>query len=175
MRWFLRAVPLSAVALLITIIVAVALSATLARRLAVHRAVAALLIFGFGLVLSATLTPTASALAGEASDGICSLSRADLPTLWELTRISAASLNVLLFVPLGIAVGLLPRTRAAAGVIVAAIALTFVVESVQLIAVSLGRGCHVEDLVTNLLGLAIGFAAGKLIAIMAATLLRPEG
>jgi hypothetical protein len=174
-RTFVRGVPLSAVAVLITISLAIALGPAVARRLATSRAVAMLLIFGFGLVISATLMPTAAALDGQVSDGACDLGRMGLPSLPDLFRLSETSLNVLLFVPLGIAVGLLPRNRAAAAVTVAAILLTFIVESLQLVFVALGRGCQAEDIVTNLLGLALGFAAGKLVAVLSRQLAGPGG
>jgi VanZ family protein len=159
-RSFVAAVPLAALALAIAVIVAFALSPRLARSLHTSRAIAALLLMGFGLVLAATLTPDAAAFAGDASDGTCDVSRIGLAPMSELTRISAASLNVLLFIPLGIAIGLLPRTRAAAVVTIAAIALTFFVETVQLLVTVLGRGCQTADLADNLLGLAIGIVIG---------------
>jgi hypothetical protein len=174
-RTFVRDVPLSAAAVLITIILAIAVGPALARRLATPRAVAMLLIFGFGLVISATLMPTAAALDGNISDGACDLRRMGLPPLGDLFRLSDTSLNVLLFVPLGIALGLLPRNRAATAVTIAAILLTFVVESIQLVLVGLGRSCQAEDIVTNLLGLALGFVAGKLVAVFNRQLAGPGG
>ena len=160
MRSFVAAVPLSALALVIAIIATLALSPAAARSLHTSRAIAALLLFGFGLVMAATLTPDAAALAGEASDGICDVSRLGLAPIGDLTRVSAISLNVLLFVPLGIAVALLPRTKAAAVITIVAISLTFLVETVQLLVTALGRGCQTADMVDNLLGLAVGIVIG---------------
>ena len=133
MRSFVAAVPLSAIAFVVAVIVAVVLSRGVARKLQTPRSVAALLLFGFGLVIAATLTPDAAAMEGVASDGVCDVSRVGLASIEELTSVTYVSLNVLLFVPLGLAVGLLPRTRAAATVTVAAISLTFVVEGTQLL------------------------------------------
>jgi hypothetical protein len=169
MRTFVQSVPLSAVALLMTVIAAIAFGGAVARRLHTSWAVAALLLFGFGFVISATLMPTAAALDGEVSDGVCELRRLGLPSLHELLRVSDASLNVLLFVPLGFALGLLPRNRAASGVIIGAVLLTFVVETLQLLLVGLGRDCQVRDIVTNLLGLGIGACLG----VLAGALIRP--
>lgn len=160
MRTFLGEVPLSALALAVTFVGVIALSRPVADRLPARRAVGALLVFGFGLVISATLVPTAAALEGRFSDGVCDLSRIGLAPLRELTSVSFSSLNVLLFVPLGIAVGLLPRTPAAAAVALAAVSLTFVVETIQLLLPVLGRGCQAADMADNLLGLAIGAALG---------------
>ena len=162
MRTFVGAVPLSALAMAVTIVIIVATNGTVARWLGTGRIVAVLLLFGFGFVMSATLLPTADALAGNGSTGSCDLSRIGLPTLEELTRVNDTSLNVLLFVPLGIGVGLLPRTRAAGAAVVVAVSLTFVVEMVQLLLPVLGRGCQTADMVDNLLGLGIGFVAGLL-------------
>jgi VanZ family protein len=162
-RSFLAAVPLSTLGLAITIIVAVALSPALARRLRSPRLVAGLLLFGFGLVLAATLTPDAAALRGQASDGVCDTSRIGLPPLHELLRVNFTTLNVLLFIPLGIAVGLLPRSRIAAAITILAISLTFIVETTQLLVTALGRGCETADMVDNLLGLAIGVVIGILL------------
>ena len=121
-----------------------------------------LLLFGFGFVIAATLTPDAEAVAGVVANGICDVSRVGLAPVESLTRVSSASLNVLLFIPLGLAVGLLPRTRSAAMVTVVAFSLTFVVETIQLLMTVLGRGCQTADLFDNLLGLAIGIALGTL-------------
>jgi hypothetical protein len=170
MRTFLGAVPLSAFALVIAIVVALVLSPAVGGRLRTRRSVAALLLFGFGLVFAATLVPTGAALEGAASDGVCDVSRLGLAPIEELTNVTFTSLNVLLFVPLGVAVGLLPRTRAAAAVTVLAISTTFLVEAIQLVVTVLGRGCQTADMVDNLLGLAIGIALGTLARPLVAVL-----
>ncbi len=172
MRSFVAAVPLSLFALGIAIVLAVWLSAAVARRLDTPRIVAALLLFGFGLVVAATLVPDAGGMSGEASDGVCDLSRIGLAPLDELTRVTFTSLNVLLFVPLGLAVGLLPRTRTAAVVTLAAVSLTFVVEGIQLVVTALGRGCQSADIFDNLLGLAIGMVIGALVRVLASWVLQ---
>jgi hypothetical protein len=162
MRSFVAAVPLSFVALGVSLIVSVVLAPAVARRLQTSRPLAAFLLFGFGFALSATLVPGMDALAGIHSDGSCDLSRIGLIPTSDLFRIGDPSLNVLLFVPLGLAVGLLPRTRAAAVAVVAAILLTFVIEATQLVVTPLGRGCQSADIFDNLLGLAIGIVTGAL-------------
>lgn len=174
MRSFVAAVPLSLFALGVAIVVAVWLSPAVARRLSAPRVVAALLLFGFGLVIAATLVPDAAGMSGEASDGVCDLSRIGLAPFDELTRVSFTSLNVLLFVPLGLAVGLLPRTRTAAVVTVAAVSLTFVVEGIQLVVTVLGRGCESADIFDNLLGLAIGVMLGALVRVLASWAPQPR-
>lgn len=162
MRTFIGVVPLSVLALAVSIVVALALSARVARWLRVHRWLAALLLFGFGFVISATLVPTAAALEGQASDGVCDMSRIGLAPIRELTTVNFTSLNVLLFMPLGLATGLLPRNRRTTAVTLAAISLTFVIETLQLLLPALGRGCQTADMSDNLLGLGIGIAVGLL-------------
>jgi len=162
MRTFFGLVPLSALAVAITLVIAIVLSSRLAAWLQTRRSVAALVVLGFGLVISATVMPTAAALDGISSDGVCDTSRVGFASMAELTSVNESSLNVLLFVPLGIAVGLLPWSRAAAATAAAAFSLTFIVEAIQLLLPVLGRGCQTADLVDNLMGLAIGFAVGLL-------------
>ena len=160
MRTFVGAVPLSVLAVTLTLVVAVGGSAAVARWLHTRRSVAILLLFGFGFVLSATIVPTGAALDGEISDGICNLSRMGLAPIDELTRINVTTLNVLLFIPLGVAVGLLPGTRRSVLVALAATSLTFVVETIQLLLPVLGRGCETADMADNLLGLLVGLILG---------------
>jgi hypothetical protein len=150
-------------ALLLTLIAAIGLAPALAHRLGTRRGVAALLVFGFGLVLTATLLPDGDALRGFGSDGVCDTSRIGLIPLGRLTRPNEESLNVLLLVPLGIAVAFLPRSRATVLIAIAAVSLPFVVEAVQLLVPALGRGCQTADLFDNLLGLAIGAVVGLLL------------
>jgi hypothetical protein len=159
-RSFIGVVPLSVLALALFGFVALVLSPYVARALKTRRSIAALLLLGVSLVLSATMVPTAAALEGQASDGVCDLSRMGVAPIAELTSVNFTSLNVLLFVPLGMAVGLLPRGRATALVAACAIALPFVVEGIQLTVTALGRGCQSADIVDNLLGLVIGIAIG---------------
>ena len=175
MRSFVREVPLSALAFAVAVMVAVLWSPTVARRLRTSRLVAALLLLAFGFVASATLVPDAAAMTGAGSDGICDLSRVGFAPIDELLQVNFTSLNVLLFVPLGVAVALLPRTRAAAMVTVAAIATPFVVEAIQLVVTVLGRGCQSADVFDNLLGLAIGLVIGTLVRPLLAGLSGPHG
>jgi glycopeptide antibiotics resistance protein len=167
-RTFIRDVPLSVVALTIALVFAIVLSPTIARWTQASRLVSALLLLGFGFVLAATITPTAAAIDGATSDGVCHIASIDIVRPDELLRASGASLNVLLFVPLGIALGMLPRTRAAGVSTLAAIALPFAVETVQFLLTPLGRSCQATDVFYNLMGLAIGVVAGSLFRLVRA-------
>ncbi len=152
--WFLPAVMLSA-------IVSVVIGRSLARLLRLPQSVAWGVVFAFGLILSATLTPLGD-LAEVGRSGSCDVSRVGLPPLDQLRRVNDVSLNVLLFTPLGFAIGLIPRSRTKAGLFVAAIALPACIEAVQLLAPLLGRGCQTADVFDNLGGLILGFGAGTL-------------
>lgn len=166
---------MSALAFLVAVMVAILASPAVGRRLWTSRLVAALLLFGFGFVAAATLVPDAAAMTGVSSDGVCDLSRVGFAPIDELLRINFTSLNVLLFVPLGVAVALLPRTQAAAIVTIAAIATPFVVEGIQLVVTVLGRGCQTADVFDNLLGLAIGLVIGTLGRPLVARATGPRG
>ena len=78
----------------------------------------------------------------------------------DLLRLDEASLNVLLFVPLGVSIALLPRSRLKAAIVVVAIALPFAIEAAQLVVLWLDRACESADVVDNLTGLAIGLGGG---------------
>ena len=162
MRTFIGVVPLSALALAVSFVVAIVLSGPAASWLHTRRYIAGLVLLGFALVFSATLVPTGAALDGVPSDGVCDTSRIGLAPIHELTSVNTSSLNVLLFMPLGFAVGLLPWSRPTAIVALAAASLTFVVEAIQLLLPLLGRSCQTADMVDNLMGLAIGLVIGLL-------------
>ncbi len=74
----------------------------------------------------------------------------------QLSRAGEVALNVLLLVPLGVAIGLLPRRRTTLAVVAGAALLPFAIEIVQLVVVRLGRECQAGDMIDNLTGLALG-------------------
>jgi glycopeptide antibiotics resistance protein len=131
------------------------------------------LIVSLGIILSATLTPAREALAfGAVSTGSCDLSRVGFAPLRELLRLGDTSLNVLLFVPLGVSIAFLPRSRLKVVVAVAAIALPFAIETTQLLVLWLDRACQSADVVDNLTGLAIGLGGGVVAGRLAAAAVR---
>ena len=77
-----------------------------------------------------------------------------------------SSLNVALFIPLGIAIGLVHVSRPWAALTFAAIALPFAIEAIQLVAPILDRGCQSADVVDNLTGLALGLLIGTGLRIL---------
>jgi hypothetical protein len=119
------------------------------------------LILGFGLVASATLTPLRGGFESDPSAiGTCDLSRFGIAPLQLLLRISDQSLNVLLFIPLGLAIGLVPGSRRQRVLVAIAFLSPIVIESAQSLLPILGRGCQSGDVFDNLTGLVAGFVIG---------------
>ena len=163
MRSFAANVPLFVPAIVITILVAIAGSRVVGRDLGAPRWVAFLLIASVGLIAAATVTPLRSALDGvTAIEAVCDLHRFGPAGVWHGLYLTDAGLNVLLFIPLGVAVGLLPRSRRAAAVLAAAALSPVLIEVIQLLVRPLGRSCQSGDVVDNLTGLAAGLLVGLL-------------
>jgi glycopeptide antibiotics resistance protein len=145
----------------LAIIVGIALSAPAAGWLGIRRPLAWALLVAVGIILATTLTPLRAALeTGASSTMTCDFSRLGPAPFEDLTTVGDTSLNVLLFVPLGTVVGLLPRSRRKLVVALGVIALPFAIETAQLLAVGLDRGCQSADVVDNLSGLLVGLALG---------------
>jgi len=83
----------------------------LANLLSVRRPIAWTIIVGFGLIVSATLTPLRGVLdLDSVVTGVCDFLRTGIAPVRELLRLNDTSLNVALFIPLGIAIGLVGRS-----------------------------------------------------------------
>ena len=141
------------------------LSAGVGRALPVRRTVAWVGLFSLGVILAGTLSPQ------DPSIGIppnlvrsCDFTRTWLAPLSEVLNGSDASLNILLFLPFGWAIGVAPLSPRKALVAVAAGALPFAIEAVQLLVPALHRGCESADVVDNLTGLVAGLLAGMVTA-----------
>ena len=146
--------------LLLGLVVALALGPRIGRTLGTSAAVGVLLVVSIALIVAATLTPQSGALVlGARSDGSCDLTIIP-PWLSELLHPTDITLNVLLFVPLGVALGLLPRSSRRTALVAGAVLLPFVIESVQLVAPVLDRACEANDVADNLVGLAVGLLVG---------------
>ncbi|MGE2714589.1 VanZ family protein [Mycolicibacterium litorale] len=102
------------------------------------------------------------------SPGRCDFGRIGPAPLSQYLHLGDTSLNLLLFIPLGLAVGLLGRSPATVRVLMAAVALPLAIEAVQSLAPMLGRGCQSRDVVDNLLGLGVGLAVGASLAAVRA-------
>ena len=159
MRSFVSAVPLFLPGVLAACALAAIASKGIGRRLGISPAVAALVVVSAGTVVSATLTPTVGSGNESLTTG-CDLSRMGLAPLGSYLQVNTASLNVLLFVPLGIAVGLVPFARGGGLLLIGCVAAPFVIELTQLALPAMGRSCQSGDVVDNLTGLAVGFVMG---------------
>lgn len=160
----------------IALVVSLVASGAVGRTLQVARPVAWLTVLSLGVILGATMTPQWEAIAyGAQGSSSCDFSRIGLAPLRELLRFNEASLNVLMFIPLGVAIGLFPRSRRTAAVVIAAIALPFVIETVQLLLPVLDRACESADVVDNLSGLVLGLGGGVVAGLLARSRARRPG
>ena len=155
--------------LAITTVIALAVVGRVARRLRTERWIAFLLVVSVGAVLAATITPDADGFSGQSSaPGRCDFGSIGLEPLSEYLQFGDPTLNVILFVPLGLAIGLLGRSPAAARVRLAVLVLPLAIEAVQSLLPMLGRGCQSRDVFDNLLGLSIGLALAVLLSVVRA-------
>jgi hypothetical protein len=140
-------------------------SRALARWLGVRWITAWVVLVSFGLILAGTLSPLAT--GGNAGPGVartCDLSRTWPASFSDLAPGNDVAVNLVMFFPLGCALGFAPLSRRTLLVLVGAIALPFAIEALQLEVAALGRACQGADVVDNLTGLAVGLTAGVVIA-----------
>ncbi len=117
-------------------------------------------------ILALTLTPSWLALeVGTGGTPTCDLSRIGPAPLATNLHVDDPSLNVLLFVPLGAAIGAVGRGRLRWALLAAGLALPWAIEGTQFLAVGLGRACQAGDVVDNTAGLLLG--AGPALAFAA--------
>lgn len=136
-------------------------SSFVGRRLGAPRSLGWALVVSLGIILSVTLTPLSEAFAhGATGSRTCDLSRVFLAPLGDYLRFYDAGGNVLMFIPLGATIALIPRSRPRTALLVGAIVLPFAIETVQLLLPVLDRACESADIVDNLVGLALGLAFG---------------
>jgi hypothetical protein len=152
--WFLPGLVLS-------LIVGVLVGPPLARALRTRRAVGYVLVVSIGAILAATIPPDSSVFDSTPGGiGPCGLDEAWLAPLSHYLRLTEESLNVLLFIPLGLALAVLPRSRRTTTLIAAAFALPIAIEATQLVVPVLGRGCEMADVANNTVGLVLGLVVG---------------
>ncbi len=158
---------------ILSLVIATALCRRVARRLRTRPAVAWLLLAGFGGILAVTIAPSRRALTvGVSGPVTCDLSRLGPAPLWVYARLDDPLLNILAFVPLGIAIGLLPAGRPRLALAIAGALLPLAIETTQALVVALGRACESGDVFDNVLGLLIGLGVGLLLG---SVLVRRQG
>jgi hypothetical protein len=147
-------VPWALPGVLLVAVAAVFLAGPVARRLGDPPLTAWALLASLGAILVITLTPSP-----DVPDALgCDLRFVPL-TPDALLAVNDRSMNVLLFVPLGLAIaGLRPRRRLAW--LLVAVGLPLAIELVQLALTPLQRTCQATDILDNWLGLLIGLAVG---------------
>jgi VanZ family protein len=123
------------------------------------------LLAGVGLVVVTTLTPQRDAVErGAIGSGTCDLSRMWFAPLDFYRGANDSAENILLFVPVGIAIALLPsRMRRVA--IAAGVLLPIAIEALQRQVTVLNRSCQSADVVDNIAGLLIGLAIGAVLTL----------
>jgi hypothetical protein len=140
----------------LVLVFAAGLAGWLGRALVTSRSSAFLLLASLGVILAATITPSISAFVPIDRPGGCILGQFDPPPLSLLLYPNETSLNVALFVPLGIACGLLRRWWQVAVTSALAVGFPFGIEMIQFEVPPLGRVCSTADVAANLTGLTVG-------------------
>jgi len=154
---------------ILSLVVATVLCRSVARRLRTRPAVAWLLLASLGGILAVTIAPSRLALtAGVAGPVACDLSRLGPAPLWVYQRLDDPFLNILIFIPLGLAIGLLPPGRARLAIAVGGLLLPVAIEATQALVVAMGRACQAGDVFDNASGLLIGLGAGLLLRLVLA-------
>jgi VanZ like family len=147
--------------LIIAALLSVLLTPAVARRLGAGWPRAWLLLLSVGVILAVTLTPSREALDhGLAGTVGCDLSRFGPAPFAVYARRDDPILNVALFLPLGLTIGLLPRSRSRLVMLIAGLLLPIAIEGTQAVVVVLDRACQGGDVFDNLAGLMLGLAAG---------------
>jgi len=120
----------------------------------------ATLIVAVGLIVAMTLTPVSDPVgSGELARVWLGVPQEPiLPSTWW--PLDDRALNVLLYVPLGLAIAQIGRGRWLARIVVAALLAPLVVESVQRLIPVMHRGPQWIDVADNLIGLAVGLVFG---------------
>jgi VanZ family protein len=143
--------PLLIPVLVIGAVVTVVGYRSVARWLGCPRWAAGLLLASLAVIVAVTLTP---------QDGEASGSPRATVFAWLLALLGDRGLNVVMFVPLGVAVMLVGSGQLRVGAVLAGFALPWVVEGVQGFVEPLARGAQWQDVLDNTIGLVIGCGVG---------------
>jgi hypothetical protein len=155
--------PLLVPGVAIAVIAGVALAPAVASRTGLSPLLAGTLVVAVGAIIAITLTPGSG--SGSFGRSWCG-GLFPAPRLYQLASLSSEhGLNIVLFVPLGVLIGLIPRVRPFAIVAMGAIAMPIAIEWIQYSVPRLDRICQTWDALENLIGLAIGLGLGVAIAV----------
>ncbi|MCT1552158.1 VanZ family protein [Brevibacterium casei] len=139
MTRYLHALPYALPAFGIGLAIAFVVATHLARRLGERRVPIFCWLSSLALVASLTLTPSGHARSAEAALPSSGVWIWALPNLGAFAGVNWQSMNLLMFLPLGIACGLLTRRSTIAWGTVAAFAVSVLVELIQYAAPVLAR------------------------------------
>lgn len=126
--------------------------------------VAFLLVLSLGGIVALTLTPGEDAFL-PFNRSFCFIDAVGPIGVGRVLNLGERGLNVLLFLPLGASIAVLPGSRAKAALIAGSLVLPFLVEGIQYVLPAFGRSCSSVDVVDNLTGLLVGFAVGGLVRL----------
>jgi len=141
-------------ALIVTLVVSLLLHRWLARRFRTAPWFVLALMLCIGAILSITITPGIWNPSHS-----CSLKVA-FPHPSDLFSFSERSLNIWLFVPLGLTIAATPRRRVGVFFFACAMAMPFMIEGFQHFVPDIGRTCQLTDVINNLTGLFLGGFVG---------------
>jgi glycopeptide antibiotics resistance protein len=131
--------------------------------LQIRAAYAVVLVVSLGATLAATLTPLYGVFEGIPGAHGCDFSRLGFVPLGLLLHVNDESMNILLFVPLGLSIALVPPSRRRTLLALGAMALPVLIEATQLLVPMLDRGCESGDVIDNLTGLGVGGVIGTIL------------
>jgi glycopeptide antibiotics resistance protein len=143
-----------------TVGVATLFSRQVARSFGSTRLHALVLLVSVGGIVALTLTP-----AGDFGGHACRIPSSWPITLDDFVPPTARGLNVVLFIPLGVALGLMPRSPIKGQAVFFAVISPLLIELTQSV-VGLGRTCEATDVVDNLTGLAVGFLIAGMVSVV---------
>jgi hypothetical protein len=157
------------------VVVSVILGFVIRRRVAVRLGLPSVLgwfaIVSVGIILAATLTPLAGSRPSVASS--CDFSRVGLASLEEFLKWDDATLNILLFIPLGFVLAFIRPWSLKAALVAGAAVLPVFIETAQMLVRPLDRACQAGDVFDNDSGLVIGLVLGLVAAWLSGASRRP--
>ncbi|UZN03249.1 VanZ family protein [Cellulomonas sp. S1-8] len=156
-----RQTPYLPAGMVVTSLVVALIALPLARRTRLPVTGVVVWLVALGVVASLTLTPRTA--LRPVTERVCALDSWAPLDLHSVLVLDQRAANVALLVPLALLCAL-PRDRRLLGAALGfAVALPFVVEGVQYALPGLARVCDSNDLVDNLLGVALGAATGLVV------------
>lgn len=147
--------------LLVVAVVAVLVAFPLARLLRSNPLVTGLLVVSLLAVVALSLAPSNTL---QAAAGVC-LRPVTLPVGRRILWPSDLTANVLMYVPLGVAVVWLRPKLVRLVAVVAALLVPLAIELTQKELIAINRQCSLSDIIGNEVGLLVGMAAGAVLLL----------